>query len=170
MECATLHTVGALLLKMSSLGSFAIFLVISLTWSISHSVCVREWKANLRKGPGINFKKSWQVGKYMPFRQISKKGNWLKLKDVDGEIHWAHGSVLTRSVACVVVRSSFAYLRKGPGVKFAKVGNWIADRYTPYKKIRTKGGWVEVEDAKKQRFWIFKKHLWEPVRIQRINF
>lgn len=135
-----------------------------------HAVCVREGKAYLRKGPGQNYQRSWTVGKYMPFEEVSRQGNWVKLKDVDGEVHWAHGSILTRSVSCVVVKVPYAQLKAGPGERFGKASIWLADKYTAYKKIKDQDSWVQVENARQQKFWVSRKSLWEPVRIQKISF
>lgn len=136
----------------------------------SWSACVEKSKANLRKGPGVRYKKSWLVSKYMPFREVSKKGAWRKVIDVDGEDHWVHRSLITKSMSCVVVKSYFAYLRSGPGEKFSKTSTALAEKYTPFKKVGETTYWVQVEDSLKQRHWIFRKHLWEPTKTVHTSF
>ena len=134
------------------------------------AVCVRERVTTLRKGPGENFKKSWLVGKYMPFEQLGRQGDWLKLKDVDGEIHWGHGVGMTRDIYCVVVKAPAANLRTGPGENFAKADIWLADKYTPFKKLREENSWLQVENSRGQKFWLHKKNVWEPIIVQTISF
>ena len=106
----------------------------------------------------------------MPLKRIGKKGSWIKVKDVDNETHWVHHSLVTRSVSCVVVKSTFTYLRTGPGKKYPKAEIQVADRYASYKKIDERTGWVQVENSQKRKYWIYAGNLWEPVRIQKISF
>lgn len=131
--------------------------------------CVKAWQANLRKGPSSQYKKSWVVGQYMPLLRIKKNGAWVQVKDMDGEKHWAHQSLLTRQISCVVVKSDFAYLRKGPSNKAAKHEMGLAEKYTSFKKVDERTHWVQVEDSNKRRFWVYRKNLWEAKRTSKIN-
>ena len=131
---------------------------------------MRQYQANLRDGPGKSHHKTWTVGKYMPFRQLDRKGSWLKVEDVDHQIHWIYKTLVSRAIACVVVKVPFAYLRTGPGKKFAKAGIEIADKYAPFKKIDHRGNWLQVEDDYGRKSWIYAKSVWQPIRIQRFEF
>lgn len=68
----------------------AIFFFLLLTHVCTLALCVKVPEANLRSGPGTKYEKTWEVFKYIPFKTISKKGNWYKVADVDGDMHWIY--------------------------------------------------------------------------------
>ena len=49
----------------------------------AQALCIKDNKANLREGPGTQHEKLWEVHKYMPFKKIRKKGDWLRVQDLD---------------------------------------------------------------------------------------
>ena len=53
----------------------------------SEALCIKNERANLRKGPGIQYEKLWEVFKYMPFKKLGFKGKWKRIQDVDGDIY-----------------------------------------------------------------------------------
>lgn len=73
----------------------AIFTAIVLLSNSAGALCVTVSEANLRSGPGTNYGKTWEVFKFMPFKRLSKKGNWLKVQDVDGDKHWIYRKLVT---------------------------------------------------------------------------
>ena len=44
----------------------------------SEALCIKNERANLRKGPGIQYEKLWEVFKYMPFKKLGFKQVGLK--------------------------------------------------------------------------------------------
>ena len=64
----------------------------------AEALCIKEKRANLRKGPGLHYEKLWEVFRYMPFRQLSKKGEWVRIKDLDGDVYWVHKRLTTTSL------------------------------------------------------------------------
>lgn len=125
-----------------------------------YALCVNVPEANLRSGPGTNYEKTWQVFKYMPFKKITKKGNWYKVKDVDGDVHWIYGKLVTDKFKCAVVKVDEANVRNGPGIKFRKNSLSPAIRYDSFKVIEIRASWVKVVDEYGDTGWIFKKLLW----------
>jgi len=77
-------------------------------------ICVTGSEANLRVGPGTNHRISWEVKRYMPLVRVSRKGDWIKVRDVDGDIHWIFQKLVSRKVRCVTVKNSRARIRKKP--------------------------------------------------------
>lgn len=124
------------------------------------ALCVKVPEANLREGPGTKYEKTWQVFKYMPLRKVAKKGGWYKVKDVDGDLHWIYGNLVTGRFKCAVVRVDEANIRTGPGTNYAKTATSPALRYYSYKVIKLKGDWVNVKDEYGNAAWIFGKLLW----------
>ncbi len=65
--------------KRISLSVFSLLLTGVILWTgvtPAEALCIKGKRANLRKGPGLNYEKMWEVFKYMPFRQLNKKGEW----------------------------------------------------------------------------------------------
>ena len=136
----------------------------------SWSVCVSSKFANLREKPSTKARKTWVVGKYMPLRKISRKGNWLKVKDVDGVTHWVYAGAITRSYRCMVVNAAYATLRTGPGVHYPKAAIEVADRYMPFRKLDKRDGWFHLQDSYGKKYWVHGKLVWEPIITQRVSF
>jgi SH3-like domain-containing protein len=121
---------------------------------------VKVQTANLRSGPGTKYEKTWQVFKYMPLKKIGSKGNWYKVRDVDGDVHWIYKKLVTSKYRCAVVKAREANIRKGPGTKYKKTDLSPAIKYDTFKVIKIKGNWVKVVDEFGEVGWIYKKLLW----------
>lgn len=137
-----------------------IFLLLFLFHTVSHALCVKVPEANLRSGPGTKYEKTWEVFKYMPFKRLSKKRNWYKVQDVDGDKHWIYRKLVADSFNCAVVKVDKANIRNGPGTHFKKKHYSPSLKYDSYKVIKRKGKWVKVRDEFGDEGWIFRKLLW----------
>jgi SH3-like domain-containing protein len=126
----------------------------------SHALCVNVDEANLRGGPGTKYEKTWEVFKYMPFSKVSKKGDWYKVKDVDGDSHWIYTKLVTDKFKCAVVKVDKANVRRGPGTEHSKSALSPALKYDSFKVLSTKSSWVNVVDEFGDKGWIFRKLLW----------
>lgn len=124
------------------------------------ALCVKSSSANLRKGPGTKYDKTWQVFRYMPLKRLRKKGSWYKVSDVDRDIHWVYGSLVTGKYDCAVVRVDEANVRTGPGAKYRRHDLSPALKYDAFRVLQRKGSWVKVKDELGNVGWIFKKLLW----------
>ena len=136
------------------------FLIICTLSTHSFSLCINVPEANLRGGPGTKYEKTWEVFKYMPFQQLSKKGNWFKVKDVDGDVHWVYRKLVTEDFKCAVVKVDKANIRSGPGQNHEKSALSPALKYDSFKVIETTPSWVKVTDEFGDSGWIFKRLLW----------
>lgn len=146
-------------LKVSLLLILFIFGTLLLT-SGAEALCIKEKRANLRKGPGLNYEKLWEVFKYMPFTQLSKKGEWLRIKDIDGDIYWVHKRLTTKSYRCAVIKQNKTNLREGPGTKFKRVKWGPVDKYFSMKVLKIKNDWVRVVDAVGDKAWVYRPLVW----------
>ena len=124
------------------------------------ALCVNVKEANLRSGPSSKQDKTWEVFKYMPFHKLSRKGNWIKVKDVDGDEHWIYSKLVTDKYKCAAVKVETVNVRSGPGTKYKKNILSPSPKYTSFKVIDTKGSWVKVEDEYGDTGWIYKDLLW----------
>ena len=124
------------------------------------ALCIKEKRANLRKGPGLNYEKLWEVFKYMPFTQLGKKGEWLRIKDIDGDIYWVHKRLTTKSYRCAVIKQNKTNLREGPGTKFKRVLWGPVDKYFSMKVLKINKDWVRVVDAVGDKAWVYRPLVW----------
>jgi SH3-like domain-containing protein len=127
----------------------------------SAALCVKTARANLRASPSRHSTKTWEVYKYMPFREIKRKGAWIKVKDMDGDYHWIYSKLVTSSIKCAVVKSKSANLRTGPGTKYKKKPYISsAQKYSSFKLLKVKGQWLKLKDEFGDTAWIHRKLLW----------
>lgn len=124
------------------------------------ALCIAVAEANLRQGPGTEHAKSWEVFKYMPLKKIGQQGKWLKVEDVDGDIHWVFGRLTSSAMKCGVVRVDKANVRSGPGTEHAPSPFSPIDKYYSFKILATDGDWVKVQDEVFNDGWIEKSLLW----------
>ncbi len=127
---------------------------------LSYALCVSVPDANLRSGPGTKYKKTWEVFKYMPFKKLSKKGNWYRVQDIDGDIHWIYRKLITDKFQCAAVKVEKANIRTGPGTNYSKNALSPSLKYDSYKVLQIKSSWVNVVDEFGDKGWISRKLLW----------
>lgn len=124
------------------------------------AACVHVPEANLRKGPGTQHEKSWEVYKYMPLKQLSQTGDWVQVEDVDGDTHWIFRNLLSDKIQCAVVKVNKANVRSGPGTNFGKTPLDQVEKYYAFKVVGEDGDWVQVEDEVNNKGWLHSKLLW----------
>jgi SH3-like domain-containing protein len=139
-------------------GLVAAFVLIS--HAPAGALCVNVSEANLRGGPGTKYERTWQVFRYMPLEKLRKKGGWYRVRDVDGDIHWIYGKLVTEEFRCGVVKVPEANIRSGPGTKYAKTAASPALRYYSFRIIKTLPGWARVRDEYGVTGWIARELLW----------
>jgi SH3-like domain-containing protein len=139
--------------------SVTLFIALILN-SYAFALCVNVPVANLRSGPGTNYQKTWQVYKYMPFKKIGSKGNWYKVRDVDGDEHWIYKKLVTSRIKCAVVKKEKVNVRSGPGRKYSKNSLSPVVKYDSFKVLKIRKSWVKVLDEYGDTGWIFRKLLW----------
>lgn len=96
----------------------------------------------------------------MPLQKISEKGNWYKVKDVTGDIHWIYRKQVTAKFKCAVVKGENVAIRNGPGTRFGKTYFSPAMTYDSFRVIKIKDSWVNVVDEFANAGWIFRNLLW----------
>lgn len=138
--------------------------------ALSQAVCAKSAMTVLRKGPGTKYEKSWVVPKNMPFMKLDQKGAWIKLSDLDGEVHWGSIYDFTQHVRCVVIKANTAETRQGPGSNFPYGDFKTLDRYTPLKRLANQGPWVQVQSDLGTKSWIHESKLWHPVKVEAVHF
>ena len=107
-------------------------------------------KANVRVSPEEDAEVLWQVWKYMPVEIIAYRGDWRKIRDLDGDKGWMHKATLGK-IATVMVKEKDAKLRKTRGGKVI----WLLDR-----------GRSAIDQEHRGRSHERQYHRWEPA-VQR---
>lgn len=125
------------------------------------SLCVDNESSVLREGPGEKFQETWEIYRYMPIKAVNKKGAWLKIIDVDGDLHWVKEAGITSEFHCATVKVSRVHLRTGPGTRFA-LNQMMpkAEKYTTFKLLTVKQGWAKVQHELGASAWISRELLW----------
>lgn len=138
--------------------------------SNAESLCVTAEKANLRSQPKSSATLSWVVGKYMPLIEVSKKGAWYQVEDLDGEQHWVHQSLVSKKLKCFAVKATKAALRKGPGTQHGYAAPAFVGKYYSFKRVEFSPPWFQVSDTDGDLFWIHEKLVWAPTKRVRLAF
>ena len=126
----------------------------------TEALCIKNEKANLRKGPGTKHEKLWEVFKYMPFKQLGVKDAWKRIQDVDGDIYWVYSPLTTQKYKCAVIKNNKTNLRTGPGTKFPKVPLAPVDKFFSMKVLKIEKNWVQIEDSAGDKAWIYRPLVW----------
>ena len=138
---------------------------------LAQALCVSANKVTMYKGPGSQFPKSWVVGKYMPLQELERKDKWIKVKDLDGDIHWVPSTQVTYKYRCIVIKTGVAQLRAGAGAQHpAAAPMMTADRFTPFKRIDSEGPWIHVENDFGIKAWTHEKNVWKPTQMVKMGF
>jgi SH3-like domain-containing protein len=124
------------------------------------ALCIKNEKANLRKGPSTKHEKLWQVFRYMPFKLLKTKGDWKQVQDLDGDNYWVHGPLTTEKHQCAAIKNNQTNLRKGPGTEHPIVKWAPLDKYFSMKVLKIENNWVHVEDAAGDKAWIYRPLVW----------
>ncbi len=125
--------------------------------SAAQRVTVKAGIANIRSGPGTKYEVLWQVEQYHPFLVIEKKGNWYKVKDFEGDMAWIHKSLLGKMTG-VITRKTKSNVRSKPTTKSKIL--FTVERGVPFKVLKKKGDWINIEHADGEKGWIFKTLVW----------
>ena len=114
--------------------------------------------ANIRSGPGTNYDVIWQIARYHPIKVEQKKGNWYLFVDFQGDRGWIHKSLVDKTET-VITDKSKCNVRAEPVVKDGNILFQVPEGI-PFRVIRRKGNWLQVEHADGDRGWIHRSLVW----------
>ena len=146
------------------------FLAFAPNFARAEAVCVTQPHTSLHKGPSVKDPVTWTVSENMPLLRLDIKGQWSKVQDLDGQVHWVQSRVLSSRRSCAVIRTKTAKLRRGPGPKEPTADMEIADKYTPFQKIDRDGAWLLVQDEYNGRYWVNETNVWLPLVRASVSF
>jgi SH3-like domain-containing protein len=151
MNCRRIFFIGAMFLLFIFQGS-----------ALAEMVSVKSDDINMRSGPGTNYSVKYTLGSGMPLEVISHSGDWLNIRDFEGDTGWVYKSTVN-STPHVVIKASKnsdtnVNIRSGPGTDNAIVAT--ASSGVVFKKISEKDQWVQVEHEEGIKGWIYSNLLW----------
>ncbi|PIR00923.1 MAG: hypothetical protein COV66_03605 [Nitrospinae bacterium CG11_big_fil_rev_8_21_14_0_20_45_15] len=143
--------------------AIAMFVLTLFQWSLetnANAICVDNYRANLRKGPGVQYQKLWEVYKYMPFKMLRRKGDWLHVQDMDGDRYWIHKKLISSAYKCAVIKKDDTNMREGPGTTYP-VTSWSpVKKFFSFKILDTKGDWAYTVDETGDKAWVHLSLIW----------
>jgi len=120
-------------------------------------VSIKASAANLRSAPGKESQVLWQFDHGYPLEMLERRGNWLRVRDFEGEQGWVAASTIG-AARHHVVRARTAKLRAGPGDGHAVIGSAVYGQVLP-TEFRGEN-WVRVRMAPGQPAWIARDLVW----------
>lgn len=127
------------------------------TAAAADKVSVANAEVNLRSGPGTQHAARWVLSRGYPLEVIERRGEWLKVRDFEGDEGWIHRSV-THRVPHHVVKVDRAQLRKGPGTEHSRLTT--LERGEVLRTRHRDDRWVKVETSDGQSGWVARSLLW----------
>jgi SH3-like domain-containing protein len=140
----------------TALGVVVSLLLLSGT-ALAERVAAAVPVANIRSGPGQQHDILWQIEMYHPLEIVKRQGAWYQFQDFDDELGWVHKS-LVKKMDTVITAKEKCNVRTGPGTRY-KIA-FTVERGIPFKVLKRKGSWLEVQHADGDKGWIFKNLLW----------
>ena len=135
--------------------AIALFISSGIAWA--ERMAVTTPLGNIRSGPGKKYDILWKVEKYHPLWIVEKSGNWFHFHDFEGDEGWIHRSLLSK-ISTVITRADICNIREGPGTSFRIL--FTAGKGIPFKVIKRKGRWINIQHADGDNGWIHHSLVW----------
>lgn len=119
---------------------------------------VSERAAILYDAPSVRAKKLHVVGQYYPLEVVVNIDNWVKVRDVSGELSWIEKKALSDK-RTVIVSVALADVRQAPDEKSALVFQAREGVILELAEIGA-GGWVKVQHRDGQSGYVPGKQVW----------
>ena len=107
--------------------------------------------ANIRSGPATKSDILWKVEKYYPIFVIKKSGSWYQFRDFEKDTGWVHKSLVGKLKA-VITKKDLCNVRSKPSTKEKIL--FTVEKGIPFKVLKSKGHWLNIENADGDRGWI----------------
>ncbi|MBI5242514.1 MAG: hypothetical protein HY922_02375 [Elusimicrobia bacterium] len=119
---------------------------------------VKKAKVLVREEPDPKAKVLWPLWRFAPVEAVSYRGDWVRVRDFEGDAGWVKKSELTSDVPTVQVKAKEGRIRKGPGEKQKII--WLLDRGFALRVFGAKGDWLDVGDLDAVSGWIHSDEVW----------
>ncbi len=119
-------------------------------------------KVQLRSGPGTKYSAKWEYGDGFPLRVLTRKGNWVKVKDFENDTGWVFKKYLSSKPHMIVKvnkgKKRKINIRSGPGTHNKVVGK--AYYGVVFETLEQKKGWARVRHESGLTGWVKRSLLW----------
>lgn len=113
--------------------------------------------ANVRSGPGLQYKVLWKLEKYHPLKLVRTKGDWYYFQDYEGDRAWIHKKV-TSGTNTVIVNKNRVNVRSNPGTDNRIV--FTVERGVPFLVLGKQGSWLHIRHSDGDEGWIHDSLVW----------
>jgi uncharacterized protein YgiM (DUF1202 family) len=113
--------------------------------------------ANVRSGPGTQYKILWKLEKNHPIEVIKKKEDWYYFKDFQNDKGWVSNDVLTQAPSVIVIKDQ-SNVRSGPGTRFDVI--FAVEQGVPFMVIKREKEWIHIQHADGDKGWIHESLVW----------
>jgi len=135
----------------------AVLLIICSTDALAERLTIKVPLANIRSGPGTKYDIIWNVEKYHPIVVLEKSGPWYHFRDFEEDEGWIHKSLINK-IPSVITNKEKCNIRSGPGLNYKIL--FYVEKGIPFKVIKRKGKWINIQHADGDRGWIHKSLVW----------
>jgi len=125
--------------------------------SDSATLCTKTPKAEIRQGPGREFPVKYLAPVHMAFLLMERKGSWLQIRDVDGQLLWVHRSLVRERDRCITINADDVNMRWKPD-RYAGV-MFKTDRYASFRVVESRGDWLGVRYYE-LTVWVHRSLVW----------
>ena len=139
-------------------GLFALTLgVAAISAHAQNMVSISGSTVNMRDGPSLQSTVLWELRRGFPLQVTERRGNWLEVKDFEGDTGWVARS-LTGDEPHHIVTSKILNVRSGPGLNNEVV---VQAQYGELlKTLEKRGDWVRVERETGESGWVSERLVW----------
>ena len=114
-------------------------------------------RANMRAGAGTQHEALWVLEAGYPLSVQNRRGNWLKVKDFEGDLGWIYRPLTARRPH-VIVKVEVANIRNAPSTRARRVGQ--AAYGEVLRTVQHRSGWVQVRLPDGLQGWVARRLLW----------
>lgn len=112
---------------------------------------------NMRSGAGTDKPILWALAQGFPLQVLDRKGQWLKVKDFEGDLGWVYRPLVSKK-AHVIVRATVANVRSAPSTRSQVRGK--VQYGEVLRTLERKKSWVRVQRQSGTQGWIYKPLVW----------
>ena len=124
---------------------------------IPRYVSLRSNRINVRRGPGLDYRKDWVFRRAgLPVRIVDEYGDWRRIVDNDDAGGWVYHAMLTGR-RTVLITAGRATLRESPADTAAATAR--AEEGVVARLRRCEPEWCEIE-ADGHSGWVRKADIW----------
>ena len=124
---------------------------------IPRYVSLRSSKINVRRGPGLDYRKDWVYRRAgLPVRVVDEYGDWRRIVDKDEAGGWVYHAMITGR-RTVLITADNVIFREKPADTAAATAR--AERGVVARLRECHPRWCEIE-AEGHRGWVHKSTIW----------